>query len=98
MYTTIKVEAKRMPDENGDLYIEFPSSLMKDLGWKPGDDVRFRSSTDGSFTVQKVNYSTIELELDDEELFKYMRAAHENELTFSEFVQKALEEVLKANE
>ena len=98
MYTTIKVEAKRMPDENGDLYIEFPSSLMKDIGWEPGDEVRFRSSTDGSFTIQKVTYSTVELELDDEELFKYMRAAHENELTFSEFVQRALEEVINNHE
>jgi antitoxin component of MazEF toxin-antitoxin module len=95
MYTTIQLEAKRMPDENGDLFLEFPPSLMKALGWEAGDELKFRSKSDGSFTVQKVKYSTVELELDDEEFFKYMKLAHSRDITFSELVQEALVEAIK---
>jgi hypothetical protein len=41
---------------------------------------------------------TIELDFDDEELFKYMQIAHERNQSFNEFVTDALTEILKNEE
>lgn len=45
------VEVKE--DDEGNLYIELPDDLMKQLSWKEGDDLEFYPG-DGYFTIKKI--------------------------------------------
>ena len=65
---------------------------------KEGDDLKFTDHKDGSFSVKKINYETVELEFDDEDLFKYMQAAHELGMSFNEFVEHVVKEHLNVRE
>jgi hypothetical protein len=40
-------------------------------------------------------YETVELELTDEEALKYMKMAHEMDITFNQFVELALKEAIE---
>lgn len=79
---------------DGELYFRLPDDLLKRLGWEVGDDLKFIPQDD-AFIIKKVKYANIELNFDDEELFKYMTCAHEQNLSFNEFVEQALTEIIK---
>ena len=79
----------------GELFFEIPPALLEDLGWQEGDDVKFIDNKNGVITIKKVKYETIELDFDDDELYKYMQLAHEKGMSFNEWVQHSLEEILK---
>jgi bifunctional DNA-binding transcriptional regulator/antitoxin component of YhaV-PrlF toxin-antitoxin module len=79
---------------DGELYFRLPDDLLKRLGWEEGDDLKFIPQDD-AFIIKKVKYETIELDFDEEELLKYMTCAHEQNLSFNEFVEKALKERIK---
>ena len=89
------VEVKEVNDGSGDVYIEFPEKILDNLGWKEGDELKFIDNKDGSFTVKKVLMETIELEFDDDELFKYMQHAHELNMSFNEWVEHVMLQYLK---
>jgi antitoxin component of MazEF toxin-antitoxin module len=55
------VEIKEFEDDSGDAYIEIPQWLLKKLGWKEGDDVKFTKRDNGSIDIEKVKR-----ELDDD--------------------------------
>jgi bifunctional DNA-binding transcriptional regulator/antitoxin component of YhaV-PrlF toxin-antitoxin module len=82
-------------NSDGELFFEIPPALLEDLGWQEGDEVKFIDNKNGSFTIRKVKYETIELDFDDEELLEYMKHAHEKGMSFNEWVQHSLEEILK---
>lgn len=82
-------------NEQDELFIELPPELIENLGWTTGDDVRWEETKDGGFRLKKVKYETVELDFDDEELFKYMQLAHERNQSFNQFVEEALTEVLE---
>ena len=84
-------------DQSDDLYMEIPDELMEDMGWEIGDDLKFIDHKDGSFRIRKVKYETVELEFDDEELFKYMQAAHDKDITLNEFIAEAVEEGIRSD-
>lgn len=48
------IEIKEFEDGSGDAYIEIPQRLLKKLGWKEGDDVKFTKKDNGSIDVEKV--------------------------------------------
>ena len=79
---------------DGGLYFRLPDDLLKRLGWEVGDELKFIPQDD-AFIIKKVKYETIELEFDEEELLKYMRLAHEENITFNELCEKAMEEQIK---
>jgi hypothetical protein len=81
---------------DGELYFRLPDDLLKRLGWEVGDDLKFIPQ-DQAFIIKKVKYETIELDFDDEELLKYMTCAHEQNLSFNEFVEQAVKEKIKEN-
>ena len=81
------IEVKENPD--GELYFNLPDDLLGRLGWAEGDEIKF-AERDGGFVIKKVKYESIELDIDDEELFKYMKHAHENLLSLNEWVEKCL--------
>ena len=91
--TIFEVEVKQ--NEQDELFIELPPSLMKKLGWKPGDELKWEETDDGGFRCRKIKYETIELEMNDEEYVKYLKFAHENNMSFNEFVELAISEVVK---
>ena len=82
---------------NGELYFTIPDDILNRLGWEEGDEIKFSEKDDG-FILTKVKYETIELEFDDEELFKYMQCAHEQNLTFNEFCELAIKTQLNNSE
>lgn len=82
-------------NEQDELFVELPSELIENLGWNTGDDVKWEETDEGGFRLKKVKYETVELELDDEELFKYMQLAHERNQSFNQFVEEALTEVIE---
>jgi hypothetical protein len=53
---------------------------------------------DGGFVIKKPKYESIELDIDDEELFKYMKDAHKNLLSLNEWVEKCLTKFIEVNE
>jgi hypothetical protein len=40
-------------DETGDTLIPIPKSLLKELGWKPGDNIEFGVDTKGQFILTR---------------------------------------------
>tara|TARA_B110000483_G_scaffold2910_1_gene3438 strand:- start:701 stop:985 length:285 start_codon:yes stop_codon:yes gene_type:complete len=80
-----KMEVKESPD--GEFYFNLPDDLLSRLG--EGDEIKF-VERDGGFVIKKVKYESIKLDIDDEELFKYMKHAHENLLSLNEWVEKCL--------
>ena len=97
MTETYSVSVQEDP-KSKDLFFELPPELMKNLGWKTGDDLRWDETDNGGFILKKVKYETIELDFDDEELFKYMQMAHDRNQSFNEFVADALTEILESEE
>ena len=79
---------------DGELYFRLPDDLLKRLGWEVGDELKFVPQDD-AFIIKKVKYANIDLDFDEEELLKYMMCAHEQNLSFNEFVEQALKERTK---
>tara|TARA_B100000242_G_C42685682_1_gene321141 strand:+ start:206 stop:490 length:285 start_codon:yes stop_codon:yes gene_type:complete len=82
---------------DGELYFRLPDDLLKRLGWEEGDELKFIPQ-DEAFIIKKVKYETIELEFDDKDLLKYMKCAHEQNITFNEFCELAFKAIIKENE
>lgn len=40
--------------DTGDLFIELPQRLLKQLGWNEGDDLQWIQDANGNWTVKKV--------------------------------------------
>ena len=40
-------------DDSGDTLIPIPKSLLKELGWKPGDNIEFGIDTKGQFILTR---------------------------------------------
>ena len=57
-------EVKSVEDSD-DLYIEFPSELLNQMGWDIGDDLTWIDNQDGTFSIQKTK--TLELDPDRRE-------------------------------
>jgi len=89
-----EIEVKK-DTESGELYIELPEEVMDRLGWKTGDDLRFTEQADGSIFVKRVKLETVELELDEQELNRYLLAAHERGQSFDRFVEDAIKHALE---
>jgi bifunctional DNA-binding transcriptional regulator/antitoxin component of YhaV-PrlF toxin-antitoxin module len=73
----------------GDLFFTIPDEVLERLGWKEGDDLKFEERN-GSVLIKKIKYETIELEFDDDELFKYMKYAHQSGITFNQLCEDAV--------
>ena len=86
-----KIEVKESSD--GELYFNLPDDLLSRLG--EGDEIKF-VERDGGFVIKKAKYENIELDIDDEELFKYMKHAHKNLLSLNEWVEKCLTKFIEA--
>ena len=84
--------------ETEDLFFELPPELMEGLGWKTGDDLKWDETDNGGFRLTKVKMETVELDFDDEELFKYMQLAHEKNMSFNQLVEEALTDVIEREE
>ena len=42
-------------ESTGDYYIEFPPSMIEQLGWKPNDTLSWEESDNGTFILKKVS-------------------------------------------
>ena len=88
-----KIEVKESSD--GEFYFNLPDDLLSRLG--EGDEIKF-VERDGGFVITKVKYEIIKLDIDDEELFKYMKHAHENLLSLNEWVEKCLSKFIEVED
>tara|TARA_R110000823_G_scaffold75354_5_gene172463 strand:+ start:295 stop:579 length:285 start_codon:yes stop_codon:yes gene_type:complete len=88
-----KIEVKESSD--GELYFNLPDDLLSRLG--ECDEIKF-VERDGGFVIKKAKYESIELDIDDEELFKYMKHAHENLLSLNEWVEKCLSKFMEVED
>lgn len=84
--------------DGDDLVLTFPEQLLKKLGWKAGDDLRFEPHEDGSFSITKIKMTTVELDLEEDVLFRLMRDAHENHITLDEHIQNIMKEFISQHE
>lgn len=75
---------------DGELYFRLPDDVLNRLGWEEGDDLKFIPQ-DEAFIIKKVKYENVELQFDDEELLKYMKFAHEKNITFNELCEEAVQ-------
>lgn len=96
MVETFEVKVQT-DSETDDLFFEIPPKLLERLNWKTGDDLKWEETNEGVL-VRKVKYETIELDFDDEEYFKYLKFAHENNMSFNELVEESVKEAMKNNE
>ena len=87
------IEVKESPD--GEFYFNLPDDLLSRLG--ECDEIKL-VERDGGFVIKKAKYESIELDIDDEELFKYMKHAHENLLSLNEWVEKCLSEFIEVED
>jgi hypothetical protein len=88
-----KIEVKESSD--GEFYFNLPDDLLGRLG--EGDEIKF-VERDGGFVIKKPKYESIELDIDDEELFKYMKDAHKNLLSLNEWVEKCLTKFIEVED
>jgi hypothetical protein len=88
-----KIEVKESSD--GELYFNLPDDLLSRLG--ECDEIKF-VERDGGFVIKKAKYESIQLDIDDEELFKYMKHAHENLLSLNEWVEKCLSKFIEVED
>ena len=88
-----KIEVKESPD--GEFYFNLPDDLLSRLG--ECDEIKL-VGRDGGFVIKKAKYESIELDIDDEELFKYMKHAHKNLLSLNEWVEKCLTEFIEVED
>ena len=79
--------------DDGELFFELPDDLLNRLGWNEDDELKFVEK-DGGFLIKKVKYESVQLEFDDDELLKYMTLAHEMDITFNQFVERSMENIL----
>lgn len=77
----------------GELYFELPDDLLERLGWQEGDEIKFVEKNDG-FMIKRTRYENVELELEEDELFKYMKQAHEQNMSFNDWVEHAIRMVI----
>ena len=96
MTNTYEIEIQK-DSESDDLFFEIPPELLENLGWKTGDDLKWEETNEGVL-VRKVKYETIELDFDDEEYFKFLKFAHEKNMSFNELVEESVKEAIKKNE
>ena len=96
MGKTYEIEVQK-DSETDDLFFEIPPKLLERLNWKTGDDLKWEETNEGVL-VRKVKYETVELDFDDEEYFKYLKFAHENNMSFNELVEESVKEAMKNNE
>lgn len=82
--------------ETDECFFELPDALLKNLGWKVGDDLKWEETETGVL-CRKVKYQTVELELDEEDYVKYLKYAHENNMSFNELAENAVNEAIKRN-
>jgi bifunctional DNA-binding transcriptional regulator/antitoxin component of YhaV-PrlF toxin-antitoxin module len=82
-------ELKLQETKDGELFFNIPDDVLDRLGWEEGDDIKFVEQ-DGGFLLKKIRYENSQLEFDDEELLKYMQCAHEENITFNEFCERAI--------
>jgi len=94
MTDNYEIEVKELDDGSGDLCIDLPPELMKKLNWREGDDLRFEAGEKGSIRVRKIKLESVELDFDDEELFKYMLIAHNQGISFNELCENALKDAI----
>ena len=93
MTKTYEVEIQK-DTKTDDLFFEIPPELLKNLNWKTGDDLKWEETNEGVF-VRKVKYETVELELEEEDYVKYLKYAHENNMSFNELAEKAVKEAME---
>ena len=51
--TSQKIYIQEDP-ESGELFVELPDKLLKQLGWKEGDDLRWIEEENGNWSIKKV--------------------------------------------
>ena len=90
----IKKEVILKETTDGDLFFTIPDEFLERLGWQEGDDLKFEERN-GLVLIRKVKYENVELEFNDKELLKYMTCAHEQNITFNEFCERAIKAFLK---
>ena len=76
--------------QSEDCFIEIPPELLDKVGWKEGDDIKFEIQKNGSIHLKKVKLESVELDFDDEELFKYMKEAHKRNMSFNDWCEYAI--------
>ena len=76
--------------KEGELYFQIPEELLSKLGWKEGDELKFIEKGNSLIQIKKMRYESIELDLTEEELYKYMLAAHQNKMSLDEWIETAL--------
>jgi bifunctional DNA-binding transcriptional regulator/antitoxin component of YhaV-PrlF toxin-antitoxin module len=86
-------ELKVKEDAFGELYFDIPQDVLDRLGWQEGDDIKFIEKDDG-FIIKKVKYESVELEFDKKELLEYMKFAHDQNITFNQLCENAINEKL----
>ena len=86
-------ELKLQETKDGELFFNIPDDILDRLGWEEGDEIKFVEQ-DGGFLLKKVKYESVSLDIDDEDLLKYMMFAHEQNITFNELCQNAIKEKL----
>ena len=85
-------------EDKGELYIEIPEDMLDRLGWKHADELEWVDNKDGTFLLRKPVKVEMEIELSEDELFKYMQQAHREGLSFNSWVEKVLTEMIKCHD
>lgn len=93
---SFEIEVKE--NDNEELYFEFPPEVLKRLDWHEDDELKFTDNKDGSFTITKIKMTDIELDFTEEEYFKFLQAAHERDMTFNEWVQEAIQDMVSRDD
>ena len=90
----MKQHTLQVKETPGELYFELPDDMLDRLGWEEGDELSFEDKGNGTFMITKVRMVDVELEFSDEELFKYMKHAHEQGCSLSEWFNRILKQAL----
>lgn len=74
--------------------IKLPSDITDKLDIGPQDELTMKRDDDGSISIVSTKQVSVELELNDQDLFRYMQVAHERGITFNQLVNDATQSFL----
>jgi bifunctional DNA-binding transcriptional regulator/antitoxin component of YhaV-PrlF toxin-antitoxin module len=88
-------ELKLKETSDGELFFTIPDDVLERLDWTEGDEIKFIEQECGAFLLTKVKYESVSLDIDKEDMLKYMMFAHEKNITFNQLCEDAVKDKLK---
>lgn len=82
-------------DSDGFIFIKFPNYIIEKLKIKENDFLDVEITDDNKIVITPIKKMDLEIDIDEDILFKTMLEAHKRDMTLNQLVTEAITEVIK---